>query len=109
VDESYFDWPVLPEAPSSLEASVTNAAVTLSWKLHGGDRTAVVVERRLGSGGVWSSIAKLTASATDYTDSRPPNAPSLSYRVRAVNDAGQSAYSNVIRLGPHAVHGGPTG
>jgi len=103
IDESYFDWPVLPEAPSSLEASVSNGAVHLSWKLHGGHRTAVVVERRLGSSGIWNSIAKLAASATDYTDSDPPKAPSLSYRVRATSDAGESAYSNVVRPGLHDV------
>ena len=107
MDQSYFDWPVLPEAPSSLQASVSNGVVDLSWKLHGGDRTAVVVERRLGSSGAWSGIAKLTASATDYADSHPPEAPGLSYRVRAVNDAGQSAYSNVVRPGLHDVHGEP--
>jgi hypothetical protein len=103
IDESYFDWPVLPEAPSSLKASVSSGAVHLSWKLHGGDRTAVVVERRLGSSGIWNSIAKLAASATDYTDSDPPKAPSLSYRVRATSDAGESAYSNVVRPGLHDV------
>jgi hypothetical protein len=107
LDKSYFDWPVLPEAPSSLETSVSNGAVNLSWKLHGGDRTAVVLEQRLGSSGGWKSIAKLAASATDYTDSHPPKAASLSYRVRAINDAGESAYSNVVRPGLRDVHSEP--
>jgi hypothetical protein len=100
VDASYFDWPVLPEAPSSLQASATDGAVNLSWKLHGSDRTAMVVEQRSGSPGVWKNIAKLAAGATQYTDSHPVEGASLSYRVRAVNDAGQSAYSNVVRLRP---------
>jgi hypothetical protein len=108
VDESYFDWPVLPQAPSSLEASVSNGVVNLLWKVHGGDRTAVVVERRPGSPGVWNSIAKLPASATDYTDSHPPKGAGLSYRVRAINDAGESAYSNVVRPGLHDARGEPT-
>lgn len=105
VDESYFDWPVLPEAPSSLEAATSGGAVRLSWQLHGGDRTAVVVEQRSGNPGVWKSIAKLAAGATEHTDSNPPREPGLSYRVRAVNDAGQSAYSNVIRPTLHDVNG----
>jgi hypothetical protein len=92
VDESYFDWPVLPEAPSSLQASASNSAVNLSWKLNGGNRTAVVVEQRSGSPGVWKSIAKLAARATEYTDSHPADGASPSCRVRAINDAGQSAY-----------------
>ena len=34
-DASYFDWPVLPEAPSGLTASVSAAGVALKWTLHG--------------------------------------------------------------------------
>jgi hypothetical protein len=105
VDESYFDWPVLPEAPSSLEVSVSNGAVNLTWRLHGGERAAVVVEQRSGSPGVWKSVARLAAGATSYTDSKPPNEPGLSYRVRAINEAGQSAYSNVVRPALHDVRG----
>jgi hypothetical protein len=98
VDESYFDWSVLPEAPSSLEASVSNGGVNLSWQVHGGDRTGVVVERRPGDQVMWQSIAKLPATATYYADSHPPKSPNMFYRVRAINDAGESAYSNVKRV-----------
>lgn len=101
MDERYFDWPALPEAPNSLEASVSNGAVNLAWKLHGGGRTAIVVEQRSGGPGAWKSIAKLAADATEYTDSRSPQGLSLAYRVRAMNDAGQSAYSNVVRPSLH--------
>jgi hypothetical protein len=108
MDESYFDWPVLPEAPSCLEAWVSSGAVKLSWKIDGGDRTGVVVERRLGSQGVWKSIAQLAANETQYADSSAPKGSTLFYRVRAVNDAGQSAYSNVARAGLHDVQGDVT-
>ncbi len=35
-DETYFDWPELPEAPSDLNASINAAGLQLTWKMHGG-------------------------------------------------------------------------
>jgi hypothetical protein len=95
-DESYFDWPVLPEAPSSLQASPAGQAVRLSWEVHGGDPTGLVVERSMG-GTKWEKIARLGATATEYRDAAP-RGQKAAYRVRAVNAAGESAYSNVVRV-----------
>ncbi len=36
-DESYFDWPLLPEAPSSLTVALRRNSAKLSWSLHGGE------------------------------------------------------------------------
>ena len=99
-DESYFDWPVLPEAPSSLEIKQAGGSIKLNWQVHGGDPTAVIVERRLegnnASPGKWERIAKLGANATDYTDSSTKGSLAA-YRVRAANADGESAYSNIAR------------
>jgi len=95
-DETYFNWPVLPEAPSALAARASAGAVELSWELHGGDMTAVVVERRIGEHGKWERAAKLAANAKSYRDST--NSQMVCYRVRALNGAGESAYSNVVRV-----------
>ncbi len=98
VDADYFDWPVLPEAPSSLEAKVASDSAQLTWEPHGGDTTAMAVERRTGDHGSWERVAKLPAGAREYTDSSLAPGQSLSYRVRALNDAGESAYSNIVRV-----------
>ena len=99
-DESYFDWPVLPEAPSSLEIKQAGGSIKLNWQVHGGNPTAVIVERRLeandASPGKWERIAKLGANATDYTDSGTKGSLAA-YRVRAANPDGESAYSNIAR------------
>ncbi len=99
-DESYFDWPVLPEAPSSLKAVIHNDSVKLRWGVHGGGATSIVVERRIGNSGKWERIAKLAANAAEYSDSGLNLGKHASYRVRAINNAGESAYSNIVRATP---------
>lgn len=95
-DESYFDWAVLPEAPSSLRTEAMSDAINLRWENHGEGRNGVIVERRTGAGSRWERIAKLPASATEYSDAHADQHQRLSYRVRAANDAGESAYSNIV-------------
>ncbi|MBZ5603755.1 MAG: hypothetical protein LAO79_15750 [Acidobacteriia bacterium] len=90
-DASYFDWPVLPEAPSGLK--VTGASITpeLRWEMHGAAKA--ILERRLETG-KWErwepmdgTSTKIFGSGTDKYDN--------CYRVRAVNAAGESAASNI--------------
>jgi hypothetical protein len=95
-DASYFDWPILPETPSGLIAEMSGADVELHWELHDG-AAKVAIERRVGNPGKWDRIATQAAGAR-FTDARPPTGSVVSYRVRALNDAGESAYSNVVRV-----------
>jgi hypothetical protein len=99
-DEDYFDWPVLPEVPSSLNAVLAGNSVKLSWQVHGGNPTRILVERRVeqgGQSGSWQRIAELGPAASDYAD--PVNkGQQLTYRVRTANADGESAYSNILRV-----------
>jgi hypothetical protein len=101
-DEDYFDWPVLPEAPSSLTVSMVADSSNLSWVVHGGNADSIVVERRIenqnGKGESWTQIARLPANAVKYTDANIKSGQQLGYRIRALNANGPSAYSNVVRL-----------
>jgi len=100
-DEDYFDWPVLPEAPSSLNVTLSGNAPKLAWQAHAGNPTSIVVERRIEDGnarGNWERIAKLNSAATEYEDSTAKKGQHLAYRVRAANAEGESAYSNVERI-----------
>jgi len=100
-DENYFDWPVLPEAPSSLNLVVTGAGVRLTWQVHGGNPTGIVIERRkenaVAQKAPWERIANLALIATEYTDSGLKKNEIAAYRIRAFNKEGESAYSNVVR------------
>jgi hypothetical protein len=97
-DASYFDWPVLPEAPSSLVARSSSSGVELHWVLHGGSPSKVAIERRVGNTGArWERIA--TESGTQFNDTSAPQGSVVCYRVRAINASGESAYSNIARSG----------
>ncbi|HVI80589.1 MAG TPA: fibronectin type III domain-containing protein, partial [Candidatus Acidoferrum sp.] len=100
-DADYFDWPVLPEAPSSLNAVLKGKTVQLSWQVHEGAPQHCVVERREDPGtgrGSWKRVGEVAASVTEYNDSQLNKGQQVSYRVRATNDNGESASSNVVRL-----------
>ena len=96
-DASYFDWPVLPEAPSGLAAHESGGGVVLRWLLHGGSPTKVAIERRTGNNGRWEKIATQPAG-TEFTDNSAPRGSVVCYRVRALNDDGESAFSNIVRV-----------
>jgi hypothetical protein len=101
-DADYFDWPVLPDAPSSLNVTMIGTTAKLSWEVHGGDPTGIIVERRedpTGGRGSWQRIAQLPASGTEFIDSHATKGQSLSYRVRSINRDGESAYSNIAHTG----------
>ncbi len=96
-DESYFDWSVLPEAPSSLRAERTKAGIRLTWIVHGGNPAQVAIERSSGDTS-WQRIKTLPSTTQEYIDGAAGQGPLALYRVRAVNSAGESAYSNVVRV-----------
>jgi hypothetical protein len=100
-DAGYFDWPVLPEAPSSLNAKLAGHTVNLSWQVHGGNPQHIVVERRedpANGPNAWHRIVELPSTATDYADSKIEKGQRVSYRVRATNEGGESASSNTVRV-----------
>lgn len=102
-DEGYFDWLVLPETPSSLNAASTANSLKLMWVVHE-ETKGIIVERQVSeisgdrASGNWQRIARLPATTTEYTDSTAPHGKFLGYRVRAFNDTGESAYSNIVRI-----------
>jgi hypothetical protein len=97
-DDDYMDWPVLPEAPSSLVAVASAGAVRLHWETHGGEARNAIVERRIGQDGKWSRLATQPVGQAEYVDANPSSGGLVCYRVRTANGNGESGYSNIVRV-----------
>lgn len=88
--------PTVPAAPQSLAASnATGGNVALAWTDASSNETNFAVERSVSGSGTWTTLsASVAANATTYTDATAAAGTSYIYRVRAINSAGNSAYSN---------------
>jgi len=89
-----------PAAPSLLEARASfpgDLAITLTWSDNSLDETAFEIERCIGSGCAdFVLIATIPSNnINSMNDVGLAEVTTYSYRVRAVNAAGASGYSNV--------------
>jgi subtilisin family serine protease len=86
-----------PTAPSNLTANGSSTStMTLAWQDNSGDEQGFRVERCQGAGcSDFVQVVELAANTTGYSDSGLQTGTTYSYRVRAFNTAGNSAYSNV--------------
>jgi hypothetical protein len=109
-DASYFDWPVLPEAPSDLHADwydpeigsahvIGDSGRDVRWDSHfnwdGSHFIGKSIVERQTKDGKWERIGESTNSRyVDRARDTPRQRP-VCYRVRNVTEAGDSAYSNI--------------
>ena len=97
-----------PAAPSSLVATAASATqVNLTWVDGSSDETGFKLERST-AGGAYVQIATPTANVTAYSDSTVSASTQYSYRIRATNANGDSAYSNVATMTTPAGSGSGT-
>lgn len=92
--------PTTPSAPSSLTATAASATqVTLSWRDNSSDESGFRIERCTGSGCTnFTQIASVGADVTSTPNTGLARNTVYSYRVRAYNAAGNSAYSNTVSV-----------
>lgn len=85
--------PAAPAAPSNLVAqAVTGTQIILTWADNSTNESGFKIERYYG--GVWTQIATVSANVKTYTNSGLQRGRTYSYRTRAYNTTGNSAYSN---------------
>ncbi len=86
-----------PVAPAGLTATAKSPnQIALAWKDRSNNETGFKIERRTGSG-AWEPVSTVGANVTKYTNAGLVAGQTYRYRVRAVNNAGNSAYSNVAQ------------
>src|SRR5205085_527506 len=82
-----------PTSPSGLCGAVASATqVNLSWADNATNEAGYRVERST-DGVNWAEVAVVGANATSYSDAGLAGNTTYTYRVRATNGAGNSAYS----------------
>ena len=87
-----------PAAPANLQAaSLAGNGIQLQWQDNSTDETSFRIERRTGSGS-FGDIHGTGAGATSYLDTTAAAGVSYTYRVRAINGAGSSGYSNLATV-----------
>jgi hypothetical protein len=87
----------VPTAPAALSATrVAKRSIALAWTNGTIAQTGVRVERCTGSGCTnFAQIASGAGTLNSFTDTGLAARTTYRYRVRAVNDAGTSPYSNI--------------
>jgi hypothetical protein len=85
-----------PAAPTGLTATATVALglqIQLSWTDHASNENAFKIERST-NGGAFVQIDVASVNAGGYTDTDVQSGNTYTYRVRATNPIGDSAYTN---------------
>jgi predicted phage tail protein len=85
--------PLSPATPAGLSVTADEAQLELAWTDTSDNETAFAVWRKSGVG-EWSRIAVLAPGSTWDTDASVATEALYTYRVRAVNQGGASAWSN---------------
>ncbi len=87
-----YDPLTIPSAPSGAVAFASSSSVLLFWTDNSTNEDGFKIERRT-NGGSYSEIATVGSNVTSYVDTSVVDANTYTYRVRAYNAAGDSAYS----------------
>jgi hypothetical protein len=89
-----------PAAPSALAATAkTTSKIVLSWTDNANNETSFLIERCKGLNcSAFSQVASVGANVTTYSSASLRSGSYYSYRVRATNAVGTSAYSILTNI-----------
>lgn len=88
----------LPNAPDMLTATQSDGEqVTLNWNDRATNETGFQIERKKGSV-AYELIGTVGANVTSFVDNAVAPAQTYSYRMRAVNEHGESTWSQIATL-----------
>lgn len=89
---------VVPVAPTNLVGNLVNNQIVLTWTDNSTNETGFTIERKIGTGN-YASLTSLSSNVTTYTDTNVSAGNLYTYRVYALNSAGNSTtYSNEVSI-----------
>lgn len=90
--------PEPPAAPSNfVTVLVTHNSIALAWEDNANNENGFKLERRTGVNGTFTQIATLNANVTNYTNTGLAETTPYFYRIRAFNNVGPSAYTDILK------------
>ena len=88
-----------PAAPADLAVvSVTATEVDLQWQDNANNETGFRLERKDADSLDFKLIKDLSAQSTEYSDTDLNPGTTYQYRILAYNAAGESGYSNTLKI-----------
>jgi hypothetical protein len=86
----------LPNAPTNLVAeAVSQSEIDLTWKDNSSNEKVFKIERKLSGATDWEEIGQVLSGTTNFSSLGLQEDSTYLYRVRASNEGGESAYSNI--------------
>jgi len=96
--------PVTINAPSSLTATtISSSQIELSWIDNSNNETGFEIERSTNNGSTYTNVGFVPANVATYTNTGLSSATGYFYRVRAINGATTSNYSNNIDVTTNSI------
>lgn len=85
-----------PNAPTNLVAeAVSQSEIDLTWKDNSSNEKVFKIERKLSGATTWEEIGQVISGTTSFSSLGLKEDSTYLYRVRASNEGGESAYSNI--------------
>jgi hypothetical protein len=92
-----------PISPADVIASaVSSSRIEISWADRSNAEFGFKIEKKVGSGGVYSEVDTVGPDVTNYDEMGQSDETSYYYRVRAFNAQGNSSYFNESNVKTHA-------
>lgn len=86
----------IPDAPSGLATEVlSDSSIKLTWTDNSDNEASFQIERMKDGTGTWTQVRSERANAVTWTDAFLTKKTGYSYRIKARNTIGDSAWSNV--------------
>lgn len=88
---------LVPDKPTELTITLVDTdRIRIEWKDNADNETGFRIERKTENGD-FTEIATVRANVTSYTNTGLRNRTEYTYRVRAYNNTGNSAFSNEVK------------